>query len=102
MTHAWTGDWRLMLGTNVLGDLAYRSTDQPWFHFDFTAMDHFDSVSGMFETELKLLSDDEMDAWEDAYDKIAELGLRLVSDSREVDVESLVLHIEGSTAWLRH
>ena len=101
MTHSWTEDWKLMLGADVLGDLAYRTIDQPWFHFDFTPTEHFDRVSGMFNAELELLNKDEMELWERAYDEIADLGLRLVSDSSEVKVESIVLHIDGTTAWLR-
>ena len=103
MTQSWSENWKLMLETTVLGHLSHRTTDQPWFHYEFTPTDDFAQVSDMFKTELKLLNDDEMEAWTSAYDEIAGLGLRLVSDSseREVDGETILLHVEGSAAWLR-
>jgi hypothetical protein len=61
----------------------------------------FDRVAPLFAAELGLLNREEMDAWEAAYARIADLGLELRPVGGGVPIREFILHVDGDEAWFR-
>ena len=95
----------LMRGEELLGTITGLTPDQPFFGGTFTPTPPFEDVRALFQEELHLLnrSGDDFDvaAWENAYQRILDLGLRLVFDDGS-EVTDFLLHVDGSHAWFRY
>ncbi|WP_199537321.1 hypothetical protein [Spongiactinospora gelatinilytica] len=74
--------------------------DMPWLHGSFVARSAYAKVKPLFDRELELLeqTNDDPEAWEAAYDQVAN-AVRLVSPHRPV--ADFLLHIDGDRAWFR-
>lgn len=97
--------WQLCRGDEVLGEITVTDADFPWLSGDFAAGAGFAEVESLFADELALseaIADDDgtadVEAWETAYDRIAET-MALVAPSGRV--AEFLLHIDGSEAWFR-
>lgn len=96
-----TPTWELEVGGKVVGTLRVRGPDQPFFLCDFEPSPEFESVRSLFAEELRLLNGDQMDAWNEAYERILSRGLRLRSVETGEVLDELLLHIDGHEAWFR-
>lgn len=92
----------LKRGVQLLGVLISKTTDLPWVNCEFNPTASFKEVQPLFDEELNLLDADLMDAWQDAYDRIKTLGLRLIDTKDEKDIGEFLLHIRGNEAWFRY
>jgi hypothetical protein len=96
--------WQLVSGDRILGTLTFRDPDQPFLICDFSPTPEFAAIEPLFVTELEILNTSPFDAelWEQEYQKIDALELRLVpvGDSQAIDGQ-LLLHIEGKTTRFR-
>lgn len=85
----------------LLADLVVTGIDQPWLNARLVARPDFEQVRDLFRAELRLLDgiDDDVEAWERAYDAVASrVALRYPSGH---DVPEFLLHIDGHQAWWR-
>ena len=89
----------LKRGVQLLGVLISKTTDLPWVNCEFNPTASFKEVQPLFDEELDA---DLMDAWQDAYDRIKTLGLRLIDTKDEKDIGEFLLHIRGNEAWFRY
>ena len=98
---AWTkGDvWRLQRGDELLGEIIVNDGDFPWLYGRFVPCQGFADVRPLFDAELALIeADDDIDAWERAYDRIQE-SMSLISP--DGPVTDYLLHVQGDEAWFR-
>ena len=96
---------QLKRGNALLGTLQVIDLDQPWFICEFVRASGFESVKPLFDEELALLegSDNfDIDAWENAYSRIDDLGLQLVPTDGGTPIDEFVLHIDGQEARFRY
>ena len=94
--------WRLKRDKELLGTLTCQSSDQPWIVCQFQAELAFRQYSDLFEEELDILNRDEMHLWEQAYQKIIDLGLTLEAVDAVESITDFLLHIDGEEAWFRY
>lgn len=92
-------EYELRRGDDVLGKLTSCTPDFPWLFCKFEPCDSFAEQRALFEEELRLLNAEDMVAWEEVYEKIRALNLRLVS--AEEALGEFLLHIDGDEAWFR-
>ncbi|GAA2215669.1 hypothetical protein GCM10009850_111370 [Nonomuraea monospora] len=92
--------WRVLCGDELCGEIVVGDMDMPWMHGTFVAGPAFAKVKPLFDRELELLEqdDDDPEAWEAAYDQVAQ-AVRLISPRGPV--AEFLLHIEGDRAWFR-
>jgi hypothetical protein len=96
-----SNSWLLMRADTVLGTLGASTLDQPWQFCRFEPTLAFADVAGLFQRELELLNGGDIAEWEEAYDAIDALELRLVRpDSGDV-IREFILHVEDGEAWFR-
>src|SRR5262245_6111313 len=90
----------LMQGEGCLGNLQPSDLGQPWVYSMCTPSAEFESVMTLFEDEVALLNshEEDWDAWEKAYQRIEDLGLRLVPQDGGPAIEEFLLHIDGDVA----
>lgn len=95
------GAWRLYRGTELVGEIEIDGSDFPWLEGRFVAHPGFAEVKPLFDEELRLADEDSADgAWDAAYYRIRQAGLRFVKpDGREV--AEFLLHIQGDRGWFR-
>jgi len=93
-------DFEVRRGKVLLGILRLLDVDQPWFMCEFAPTPDFEDVKPLFDEELRRLEviDDDIDAWENAYSRIDELGLQIVPPGGGPPLTEFVLHIEGNRA----
>jgi hypothetical protein len=93
--------WQLVYGGKILGTLVYRTVDQPFFYCHFSPTEHFAEVAPLYAAELESLNTGRMDQWEQDYEKIDALELRLIPVDASQPIDHFLLHIDGDTAWFR-
>ena len=93
--------WDVELGGKLIGRIVRRTADFPFIFGSFEATPDFAAHAPLFAEELRLMNEDRMDEWELAYDRIDDLGLRLIPTDGSEQIEELILHIEGDEAWFR-
>lgn len=76
--------------------------DQPFVQCTFEATPAFESVRSLFDEELRLVNDDQIDEWMVAYERLTARGLRLRSVATGEAVEDVLVHVEGDRAWFRN
>ncbi len=88
--------WLLLAADGgVLAELEIRDTDQPWYHCHFRPYPRFAFVARLFEQELRLLETGQpfdWDEWNEAYDRIRALRLRMQRGSGGLPTREFVLH----------
>lgn len=94
--------WYLTQGETVHGTLRDCRVDMPWFVCHFEATAAFGPFRALFEEDARLLENEEMDAWEEAAERIQQLGLVLRSPAGVPDITEFMLHITGSRGWFRY
>ena len=92
----------LKRGEELLGVLRSRDSDFPWLICEFEAAENFSAVKSLFEEELRLLESDEMDQWQNAYERINALGLKLIDVEVNNEIDEFLLHIKDREAWVRY
>lgn len=83
-------------------ELAAAGSDMFLIGARFTPAPAFAQVAPLFAAELDLLDRDEMEAWEQAYGRIAALALELRPLDGGAPIREFILHIDGGEAWFRH
>jgi hypothetical protein len=93
--------WQLHHGDVVVADLHVTDGDLPWLNARVVRREGFEAVAGLFEEELRLLEeiDVEAEAWTAAYGAIR--AQTRLTDPRGADVREYLLHISGEDAWWR-
>ena len=86
----------------LLGMLRLKDIDQPWFYCDFEPTEAFQTVQPLFTKELEFLNNNQMEEWEEAYQKIDDLKLSLCGKAEENVITEFLLHIEEEVAWFRY
>lgn len=95
-------EFQLWRGEDLLGKLTSCTSDFPWLNCKFEPCASFAELSAFFEEELRLLNAEDWVAWEQAYEKIRALKLRLVSAKEDQEIDEFLLHIDGDQAWFRY
>ncbi|RJL35965.1 hypothetical protein [Bailinhaonella thermotolerans] len=92
--------WRVVRGDEVCGEITIDGVDMPWVRGSFVAGPGFAGVKPLFDRELELLErlDEDPEAWEAAYDRVAD-AVRLVSPRGPV--ADFLLHVRDGRAWFR-
>ena len=93
-------EFQLWRGDELLGQLSSCTSDFPWVRCKFEPSASFAEQRALFDDELRLLNAEDMVAWEEVYEKIRALNLRLVS--AQEDLGEFLLHIDGDEAWFRY
>ena len=75
--------------------------EQPLFHYRFQATPAFDEVAPLFAAELETFESEDLERWEQQYDKIRAPGLALELPDGATYVGDFVIHVEGEKARLR-
>ncbi len=92
----------LKQGEQVLGTLKPYECDMPWVNCKFEPTTDFAPFKPLFDTELRLLDTAADDDWAEAYDKIADLDLRLVPVDGGAAIKEFLLHVQDDEAWFRY
>jgi hypothetical protein len=91
--------WQLLRGAEVLGEIVIDDGDFPWLYGTLHPRPAFEQVRSLFDEEWALAeADDDVEAWERAYDRIRE-SLELVAPHGPVS--DYLLHVQGAEAWFR-
>lgn len=95
--------FELYRGTELLGTIELRAElcDFPWYGGRFKAESAYAAVKHLFEAELRLLDQEDMDAWGEVWQRIATPSLRLVPARGGEPVADLMIHIDGDEARWR-
>lgn len=90
--------WRVFRGGQLVADLVVYGGDFPWLNARVFPKEGFEEMRPIFDEELRLLEDDEnIEIWENAYDRVrAEVSLAAPDGHL---VRQFILHIDGSEAW---
>lgn len=101
---AMTHGQALMLyrGSELLGRIVLRAElcDFPWYGGAFEAEPAFAPLQPLFLEELRLLGEEEMDAWGEVWRRIDRPALRLEVAGGGAPVVDLLIHIEnGVSRW---
>ena|SRR5262252_1226593 len=91
----------LKRGDILLGILKPYEYDFPWINCRFEAAAAFDEIKALFEDELTVMRSRDINAWEESYDKIKSLDLRLVSPDGKNELDEFLLHVRNDEAWFR-
>lgn len=94
-------EYQLRRGEDLLGRLNSYASDFPWVHCKFEPSASFAELRPLFDEELRLLDGEDIVAWEEAYEKIRALNLRLVAMNGGDEIGDFLLHIDGDEAWFR-
>lgn len=88
-------------GGEALASFVVTGGDFPWLHARVEAAAGLADVRSLFAAELRLLDrvDDDVEAWERAYDAVREAVVLRCPDGR--DVPEFLLHVDGDEAWWR-
>lgn len=94
--------FHLQQGEVVLGILEETDSDFPWRTCTFTPTEAFQTVKPLFDRALELVRAEEWEPFDEAYQQIQALGLRLVNPSSGDEITDFLLHIEGDSASFRY
>ena len=89
-------------GDTLLGTLRSYDFDFPWINCKFEPTEAFQAVKSLFDEEIRLLHNNDMENWETVYIKIYELNLKLINVNNSNVIDEFLLHIENDEAWFRH
>ncbi|GAB7051329.1 hypothetical protein [Catenuloplanes indicus] len=97
------GVWSLhrRRGGELLASLVVTGGDFPWLHARVEPAGGLEDVRPLFVDELRLLErvDEDVEAWERAYDAVRNVVVLRYPDGR--DVPEFLLHVDGDEAWWR-
>jgi hypothetical protein len=93
--------WHLRRGDQLVAELVVTGGDFPWLSATVRATPAFDELRPLFAEELRLLDrlDQDVEAWEAAYDRIRQEVILERPDG--FAVPEFLLHIDGQDAWWR-
>lgn len=93
--------WRLRRGNELVAELAVTGGDFPWLNATVRATPAFDELRPLFVDELRLLDrlDQDVEAWEAAYDRVRREVILERPDG--FAVPEFLLHVDGEEAWWR-
>jgi hypothetical protein len=87
---------------SLLGRLTLKEIDQPFLFCEFQPTEAFDEFKPLFDREVELLETGDMETWDEAYNRINDLGLTLFNPDGEIDIKEFLLHIQNNEAWFRY
>ncbi|MEU5099598.1 hypothetical protein [Streptomyces sp. NPDC020996] len=90
--------WQLRRGEQVVGEILIEEGDFPWLSGRFVPAEGFAEVKPLFERELELVEEEDLDEWDEVVREIGE-QLQLVAPAGPV--AEFLLHIDGERAWFR-
>ncbi|MBO0822801.1 MAG: hypothetical protein J2P27_02955 [Actinobacteria bacterium] len=93
--------WRLRRGDELVAELVVTGGDFPWLNATVRATPAFDELRPLFVEELSLLDrlDQDVEAWEAAYDRVRREVILERPDG--FAVPEFLLHVDGEDAWWR-
>jgi len=93
----------LYRGSDLLGKIVLRAElcDFPWYGGEFEAELAFAPLEHLFSEELRLLGEEEMDAWGEVWRQIDRAALRLEVAGSGAPVVDFLIHIENGVARWR-
>lgn len=91
----------LLRGGVLLGRMTLVGGEQPLYHYRFQATPDFDAVAPLFAAELAAFETDDIERWQQDYDKIRAPGLALELPDGSAFTQDFVVHVEGDKARLR-
>lgn len=86
----------------LLGTLRSYDFDFPWINCKFEPTEAFQAVKPLFDEEVRLINDEDMENWETVYLRIDELNLKLINVENDNVIDDFLLHIENDEAWFRY
>jgi hypothetical protein len=96
-------EFALYRGNVLLGTIVLRAAlcDFPWYGGEFKAEPAFAPFEPLFREELRLLGEEEMDAWGEVWRQIDQPALTLTSAGGGAPASNLLIHIEDGVARWR-
>lgn len=93
----------LYRGSDFLGKIVLRAElcDFPWYGGEFEAEPAFAPLEDLFREELRLLGEEDMDAWSEVWRQIDRPALRLEFAGSGAPVLDFLIHIESGIARWR-
>jgi hypothetical protein len=92
-------EWILYINDIDVGILKLNNIDQPWFHCFFEKKDTFDKYQSVFDEESILLEGDDEEMWMDTLEEIEKLDIKIIGEDENIN--NLIIHISGDTAYFR-
>lgn len=92
---------KLMRGGALLGTLTVYDIDQPVFRCYFKPEPAFEQIRHLWDTENLTFMENDEEAFDQAYQDIQALGLRLMRDNGD-EIDTFDLGIDGSEACFRY
>ncbi len=95
--------YQLYRGSKIIGSVIHTDDDFPWHNGIFEPTSDFIDVKPLFDAELKLVEDDDLedDKWDALWTEILAPGLRLVPSSGGKEINDFLIHIDGRKTWWR-
>ncbi|WP_443034620.1 hypothetical protein [Streptomyces sp. BE303] len=90
--------WQLLKKGEVVGEIVIEDADFPWLSGRFLPAPGFAAVKPLFDRELVLVEEEEMDEWEAVTDEIRRT-LELAAPAGPV--AEFLLQVDGDRAWFR-
>ncbi len=89
----------LSRGGTLLGTLYPRDAEMFWSVYEFEATPAFEEVRPLFEAELGVVEAEGefgVGAWEEIWERILDLGVRLVPPDGGDEISEFALHVYGN------
>jgi hypothetical protein len=98
-----SSELQLIRGNSLLGTIKHNpeKDDWPWQHGSFTAADGFASVKHLFEKELLFMRERRYQEFDEVWDEIEAIGLRMRAIETAETFSVGLIHIENGKAWWR-
>ncbi|WP_424556283.1 hypothetical protein [Streptacidiphilus pinicola] len=90
--------WQLRRAEEVVGEIVIEEGDFPWLSGRFVPAGGFADVKPLFDRELALVEEEDLDEWDAVFREIRET-FQLVAPAGPV--AEFLLHIDGDRAWFR-
>jgi hypothetical protein len=90
--------WQLRRAGEVIGEIVLDEGDFPWLSGRFVPAAGFAEVKQLFDRELALLEEQDLDEWDVV---VREIGEKLQLVAPGGPVAEFLLHIDGERAWFR-
>jgi hypothetical protein len=97
-----SADYELYRGGERLAVLTRSGVEFPWYEGGYEPTASFLTVRHLFDRELALLNDDQMDEWELAWEEIRLPGLLLHPRDGRPDITEFVIHFDEEGARWRY
>jgi len=93
--------WELRHGDELIGRLTIFDQDMFWYSALFDPMPEYAAYRPIFEEGNIIRTQDDADAFDAWYEKVRQLGLRLVRLRDQATADEFILYIDGNEAEFR-